>query len=175
MFHAGAVATELLEITRRIYEEDPENDPYDGGDASTLGYTAATIMELAYGFNIPVHVMWGRNKIDPFVPTRSQYETVALYIWGNHLFTIGGMAAKQTIAQQTTRFPNALSPTIIYPMCKHTAKAGHFVEWELYTQVQPGHFYRRNIKGHKSIFAPTRVCARSKTFWPGADQGINME
>ena len=53
------VATELLEITRRKYEEDPENDPYDDGGASTIGYTAAAIMELACGFNIPVHVLWG--------------------------------------------------------------------------------------------------------------------
>ena len=153
------MAAELLEITRRIYEEDPENDPYDGGDASTLGYTAAAIMELATGFNIPVHVMWGRNKIDSFVPTRSQYETIALYIWGNHLFTVGDMAAKQAIAQQTTKFPNALSPTIIDPICKRTSKAGHFVEWDLYTQIQPGHFYSRNIKGtsaslHQQGFAP---------------------
>ena len=61
-----------------MYEEDPENDPYDGSDVSTLGYTAAAIMELASGFNTPVHVMWGRSKIDSFVPTRSQYETIAL-------------------------------------------------------------------------------------------------
>ena len=53
------MAAELLEITRRIYEEDPENDPYDDGGASTIGCTAATIMELACGFNIPVHVTWG--------------------------------------------------------------------------------------------------------------------
>ena len=56
------MAAELLEITRRIYEEDPENDPYDGSDVSTLGYTAAAIMELACGFNIPVHVMWGASQ-----------------------------------------------------------------------------------------------------------------
>ena len=48
-----------MEIMRRIYEEDPENEPYDDGDASTIGYTAVAIMELACGFNIPAHVMWG--------------------------------------------------------------------------------------------------------------------
>ena len=115
------MATELLGITRRIYEEDPENYPDDGSDVSTLGYTAAAIMELACGF----------NKIGSCVPTRSQYETIALYIWGNHLFTVGDMTAKQAIAQQTTTFPNALSPTIIDPICKHTAKAGQCVEWEI--------------------------------------------
>ena len=142
--------------------------PYDGGDASTLGYTAAAIMELAYGFNIPVHVMWGRNKIDSFVPTRSQYETIALYIWGNHLFTVGDMAAKQAIAQQTTKFPNGLSPTIIDSICKHIAK-GHFVEWELYTQIQPGHFYSRSIHStrvslHQQGFAPeVRLSGRGRS------------
>ena len=53
------MATELLEITRIIYEEDQVNDPYDGGDASTIGYTADAIVGLARGSNIPAHVMWG--------------------------------------------------------------------------------------------------------------------
>jgi hypothetical protein len=65
-----------------------------------IGFTAAAIMELARGFNIPVHVMWGHNKIDSFVPERSQYETVALYIWGNHLFTVGDVQCQQAIARQ---------------------------------------------------------------------------
>ena len=108
------MAAELLEITRRIYEEDPENDPYDGSDVSTLGYTAVAIMELACGFNIPVHVMWGRNKIDSFAPTRSQYKTIALYISGNHLFTVGDMTAKQTIGP----FPHHHRPHVQTHCCK---------------------------------------------------------
>ena len=131
------VATELLEITRRIYEEDPENNPYDDGDASTVGYTAAAIMELACNFNIRVHIMRGHRTIYSFVPTRSQYETVALSIWGNHLFTVGDTGAKQAIAQKATKFPTAFSPTIIDPICRRALMGGrHFVEWELYTHIQ---------------------------------------
>ena len=93
------------------------------------------------------------------MPTRSQYGRIALYICGNQFSTVGYVVAKQAIAQQTTKFPNTLSPTIIDPICKHTSKAAHFVEWELYTQTQPGHFYNRNIRDtraslHKQGFAP---------------------
>ena len=153
------VATELLDSTRRIYAEDPDNDPYDDGGASTIGYTAAAIMELTYGFNIPVHVKWGYSKTDSFVPTRSQYARIALYIWGNRLFTAGNVAAKHAIAQQTTQCPNNMSPIIIDPNCKHTSMAAHFVEWELYTRTQPGHFYSRHIKGTRAYVAQRMVRA----------------
>ena len=46
----------MFAITHRIDEKDPETDPYDGGDVLSIGYTAATIMELPRGFNIPVSV-----------------------------------------------------------------------------------------------------------------------
>ena len=117
-------------------------------------------MESARGFNIPVHVMWGQNKIDSFVPERSQYETVALYIWGNHLFTVGDVSAKQAIARQEIRFPDAASPTTIAPIFKQNAKTPHFVEWELYTGIKPGHFYSRDMLAtrnnlHKEGIVPT--------------------
>ena len=160
-FTQEEVAAELLEITQRIYEEDPENDPYNNDcDAPIVGYTAAAIMELARGFNIPVHVLWGPNKIDSFLPERSQYETVALYIWGNHLFTVGDITAKQTIARRKVKFPDAASTTTLAPIFKQSSKAAHFVEWELYTKIKPGHFYSRDMQYtrtnlHKEGLAPT--------------------
>ena len=130
------VATELLDRTLRIYEEDPENDPFDDGDVPSIGYTAATIMELTRGCNIPAHVMRGLSKIDAFVPTLSKYETIALPVWGHHLLTDGDVAAKQAIAQSMTRCPTCSYSTIIGPSFKHTANAAQFVKWALYTHVK---------------------------------------
>ena len=36
----------LLIVTEELYGEDEENDPYDGGDASKIGFTAAAITQL---------------------------------------------------------------------------------------------------------------------------------
>ena len=155
-FTQEEVAKELLEISRRIYEEDPDNDP---GDVPIVGYTAATIVELARGFNIPVHICWGSSKIDSFVPESSQYETVAIHIWGNHLFTVGDVTAKQAIARQKVHFPETASPTTITPISSAHAKTPQFVEWELYTCIKPGHFYSRDllatrVKLHKEGIVP---------------------
>ena len=153
------VATELLEITGRIYEEDPENDPYDGNDVSTLGYTAAAIMELASGFNTPVHVMWGRSKIDSCVPTRSNTKRW-FSVYGVIIYSQLAMwLPSRPLLNRRLSFQTAC-PTNIDPICKHTSKAVHFVEWELHTQMQPGHFYNRHIMGtgaslHTQGFAPT--------------------
>lgn len=125
-FTQEEVAAELLEITRRIYEEDPDNGPYNDGDAPNVGYSAAAILELARGFSIPVHVMWVQSKIDSFVPERSQYETVALYIWGNHCFTVGTVSAKQAFARQKIRFPDAASSTTIAPTFKQIQRRHTF-------------------------------------------------
>ena len=79
----------LLDVTEALYEDDPENDPYDG-EARTnwfhIGFTAAAITQLCRELGIPIHIKWGGCKIER--PEHTNYESVALYIWGDHCYCV---------------------------------------------------------------------------------------
>ena len=174
-FTQETVAAERLETTRRIYEEDPENDPYDGGNVSTLGYTVAASMELASGFHIPVHVLWGRSNTDSFVPTRSQYETMALYIWWEsfiHSWRCGCQAGHCSRDNQLSKhhFPHHHRPHLQTHFKGGTlCRVGTVHAHDTRALLQQAYTY------HKRIFAQARVCTRSKTFQSWPEQCINME
>ncbi len=53
----------LLHVTEELYEDDPENDPYDGGDASKIGFTAASIALLCRQLSVPIHIKWEVAKL----------------------------------------------------------------------------------------------------------------
>ena len=76
-FTQEEVAAELVEVTRRIYEDDPESPYEDGQDCGHVGFTAAAIEELCRGLGVPIHIIWGETKIESFNPEKTQYESVA--------------------------------------------------------------------------------------------------
>ena len=83
------VAEMLLHATDAVYDES-EGDPYDGGDPNKIGYTAAAIMQLCRDLGVSVHIKWGNgSKIESFTPAGSQYEEIALYIWGATVYVSG--------------------------------------------------------------------------------------
>ena len=57
------IAETLIHITEELYEDNPENDPYDGGDPNKIGFTATAITQLCRELGIPIHIKWGGCKI----------------------------------------------------------------------------------------------------------------
>ena len=55
----------LLSVTEALYE-DEHNDPYDGGDASKIGFTAAAITQLCRELGMPIHIKWQSSKIESY-------------------------------------------------------------------------------------------------------------
>ena len=60
------IAEMLINATAALYEDDPDNNPYDGGDASKIGFTAASIALLCRQLCVPIHIKWGGYKISSF-------------------------------------------------------------------------------------------------------------
>ena len=74
------IAEMLRNITEEIYENDEDN-PVEKG----IGYSAAAITQLCKDLSIPIHIKWQNSKIESFVPERTQYEAIAVCIWGDHV------------------------------------------------------------------------------------------
>ena len=67
----------MVEVTRRIHENDPEG-PYDEGQdkgaeppalcCEQVGFTAAAIEELCRDLGVPIHIIWGETTIGAVIP-----------------------------------------------------------------------------------------------------------
>lgn len=69
----------LLQITSEIYEDEENHQD---------GFTGAAIVQLCRELGFPVHIKWQGSKIARSTPERAEYEAVALYTWGDHLYTV---------------------------------------------------------------------------------------
>ena len=67
---------------------------------SKIGFTAAAITQLCKELSVPIHIKWGGCKIESYTPEHTQYDAVALYIWGDHAFTVGDAAIKRAIIRE---------------------------------------------------------------------------
>ena len=86
------IAEMLIHVTQELYEDDEDNNPYDGdvtniGDSEVseifryIGCTAAAIKQLCRDIGVPIHIKWQNCKIDSYTPERSQYEALCIYIF----------------------------------------------------------------------------------------------
>jgi hypothetical protein len=129
------VAEMLWNITEEIYENDEDNPPEQG-----IGYSAAAISQLCKSLQIPVHIKWNGTKIESFQPERSQYETLALYIWGDHCFCVTPETAKQ-IARESISTPATQSSEVVASIGRRANSTPSCIYWETFVELKPGHFY----------------------------------
>ena len=71
-----------------------------------VGFTAAAISQLCRDLGVPIHIKWSGCKIESYTPEKAEYEAVALYIWGDHCFTVGDAAVKRAVAKENICEPS---------------------------------------------------------------------
>jgi len=151
-FSTEQLARDLIQISEDLYEDDEEmlNQP---------GFTTTVIKKFCEEYNIPIHIKWGENKIDSFTPYNSIYDDLCVIIWGNHLYTVSDPDACNQIKKET--ITNAKQqPFVLDRIIKSNNKSVDFSEWELFSELMPGHWYTRDInrirsKLHENYISPT--------------------
>ena len=177
------VAEMLVHATEALYEDDDENDPYDGGDASKIGFTAAAVVQLCRDLGAPVHIKWGGSKIESYTPEHSQYEAVAMYIWGDHCFCVAPATAR-AIAREQVATPSAQPNEVLATLGRRANSTPASQFWETYSKVAPGnrnqkilfkHLHYGSIRGENrsNLAAKTAIAERipARTDEPGEDDG----
>ena len=74
------------------------------------GFSATAIVQLCKDIGVPIHIKWQNNKIESFVPEGAEYEAVAIYIWGDHMYTVGSESIRKAISKEKI---NAIKSYII--------------------------------------------------------------
>ena len=156
------IAEMLLDVTEELYENDPENDPYDGEAVSKIGFTAAAITQLCRDLCVPIHIKWGDCKIESYIPERPEYEAVALYIWGDHCFTVADAAVKKAIIKERIGEAKADDHEVLATIARRTNVTPASQYWETYTKLQPGHFSSSDLMQIRADLLRDGICPRLK-------------
>ena len=102
----------ILHVSQELYDDGPEN-PYDGEVSEKIGFTAAAITQLCRELGVPIHIKWRGCKIKSYTPERPEYEAVALYIWGDHCYTLGDAAAKKAMVKEPVNEPRSQDQKVL--------------------------------------------------------------
>ena len=49
------IAEMLIHVAEELYENDEDNNPYDGEAVTNIGFTAAAVMQLCRELCVPIH------------------------------------------------------------------------------------------------------------------------
>ena len=146
----------LTSITENLYNDEEDADLRD----PNVGFTAAAILQLCKDIDVPIHIKWGENKIMSFTPEKSIYDTVALYIWGDHCFTVGNERIKKSIVREPVTEPSKASPCVLARMGKRTNTAPAAQYWEKYTKLQPGNFRSEDLLAVRADLLRNHICPK---------------
>ena len=147
-----------MHVTEAIYEDDTENTPYDGGDVTESGFTASAITQLCRDLGVPIHIKWGGCKIESYTPEHTRYDTVALYIWGDHAFTVDDDGVKRTIAKEQISTPTTQSSEVLATIGRRANSMPASQYWETYSKLAPGHFYSHDLVGVRADLLREGIC-----------------
>jgi hypothetical protein len=169
------IAETLIHITEELYEDNPENDPYDGGDPNKIGFTATAITQLCRELGIPIHIKWGGCKIESYVPETSQYESVVIHIWGDHMFTVDDPSAKRAIMKESCATPQSLScveKDILANIGRRVNSTPASQYWEVYIKLGPGHFYSNDLLQIRADLLRQGICPQVRLSGTGVIRSL---
>ena len=129
----------------KIYEEDVENpySDYDGdfnANCVKVGFTAAAISQLCRDLGVPIHIKWGGCKIESYTPVRPEHEAVALYIWGDHCYTVEDSTVKRAIMKEPVSEPRSQDQEVLATIGRRANSTPASQYWDTYSKLAPGHF-----------------------------------
>ena len=152
-FTKEELAKELQQASLELYEDDEENEDL----LDCPGFTCAAIRRVCESYGIPFHVRWGEHKLESYIPENTRYETVAVVIWGDHLYTLSDPAAKAALAKESESTPD-VKDWVLGTVARSEAKTPGFGEWELYGGLRPGHWYTRDINAVRASLHREHIC-----------------
>ena len=151
-FTQECIADMLTTITEEMYPDEEElRDP-------NVGYTTAAILRLCKDLCVPIHIKWGKHKIQSFTPEKPLHETMALYIWGDHCFTVSDVAVKRSIVREPTTEPSPQEKCLLGKIGRmnNTAPASQY--WDTYSILKPGHFKSSDLMAIRGALLREHVC-----------------
>ena len=166
------IAEMLLHITEALYEDDPENPYDDSGDMTKIGFTAAAITQLCRELGVPIHIKWGGCKIENYTPEHTQYEAVALYIWGDHCYTVGDATAKRAIVKEPVSKLKSQDKEIVATIGRRVDSTPASQYWDTYTELKPGHFYSGDLLQVRAELLREGVCPQVRLSGTGMIKGL---
>ena len=125
---------------------------------------------------MPVHIKWGGGKTESWTPAgHSQYETVALYIWGDHCFCVGDPATTRAIAKEKVSAPTARPHEVLATIGRRANTTPASQYWESYTKLAPGHFQAPNFLAVRVALLEEGICPQVKLSGTGQMKGLRYK
>jgi hypothetical protein len=169
------IAEMLIHVTAEIYEDDEDNNPYDGevGKSFThIGFTAAAIMQLCRELCVPIHIKWQNCKIDSFTPERSNYEALCIYIYGDHMFTVDDPTIRRAITREQTSIPKAPKTEVLATIGKKANSTPASQYWQTYSKLKPGHFKTNDLMAVRAEMLRDGICPQVRLSGTGMPKGL---
>ena len=123
----------LQTITEDLYDDEDLRDP-------KVGFTAAAIVQLCKEVECPIHIKWGSHKVVSYQPENAIYDNVALYIWGDHCFTVGDTAVTKRIMREPITEMKEPEEFLLARIGRKNNATPSSQFWDTYTTLQPGYF-----------------------------------
>ena len=167
-FTQECIAEMLTTITEEMYGEEDEDlrDP-------KVGFTAAAILQLCKDIEVPIHIKWGEHKIQSFTPEKPRYETIALYIWGDHCYTISDASVKRSIVKEPvvelTKKPDTC---LLAKIGRRTNPTPASQYWDTFSKLQPGHYYSSDLNEVRGDLLREHVCPKVLLSGMGVIKGL---
>jgi len=138
-FSQEDLADMLTIIQEELYADDEDlRNP-------EIGFTAAAILELCKEISVPIHVKWGEHKIKSFLPEKEVFQSVCVYIWGDHCYTVGDEKVKRAIIREPTSEPTKSEECVLAKIGKITSTTTACQYWDTFSEIKPGHFYASDL------------------------------
>ena len=142
----------LTTITEDMYAEDEDlRDP-------KVGFTCAAILQLCKEIEIPIHIKWGEHKILSYTPEKPQYDALAMYIWGDHCYTVADTSIKRTIVREPISEPSKAEEYILAKIGRKNNSTPASQYWDKYSKLEPGHFYANDLSTVRGHLLRNHVC-----------------
>ena len=168
------IAEMLMHISEDIYENDEDNNPYDGHNMLDVGFTGAAIKQLCIELNVPIHIKWHNKKTDSFTPIKSEYESIAIYIWGDHVYCVGDEKITKAICRESISLPTPPNNEVLATINHRMPSTPASQYWSTYSYIQPGHFKCDNLVDIRTELLKQGICPQVKLSGTGIIKGLNV-
>ena len=146
-FTKEQLTEELKNAMHEEYEGDAENQ--DLLDQS--GITAQAIRRVCEAHGISFQVYWAGGHLETFTALKSKFDAVCCIVWADHLYTV---------RTGTPNFQQSAKNWVMATVQRRERKTRGYCSWELFTRIQPGEFYSRDLKKTRTKLHEEYVCPK---------------
>ena len=148
VFTKEQLARELQNAMAEEYEGCEENEDL----LEQSGITSAAIRRVCEAHGIPFQIFWAGGELQSFNPPKARYDAIACIVWADHLYTMQGTNAP-AMKQNGKDW-------VMAAVQRKERKTRGYTSWELFTKIEPGEFYSRDLEGVRRLLHEQYVCPR---------------